>query len=369
MATPTRTHTTGHPDLSRRSFLARTAGAVSVAAAGGGLAGILGRPPRARLGAGHEAPRPPLGRLHPRGRRRAQAPGARGGQGARVPRSRWSSSTPTTSRPGSPPRSSRAAAPTSSRCSGTGRNLYANGLVDVSDVAEPIGKAQGGYYDVFSSTAKVGGKWLAVPHGTGRQRGRVPALVARGDRPPGVPEDLGRVARGGQEAQGQGQAGGPGTRAQLRRPAHLRLSAPVGLRRRRGRPVGQEGRHQQQGGRRLGEVPAGVLEGRVRRGRPRLGRHEQQPGVPRGRDLGHAQRRQHLHRRQAPEGQDQDRQGGAALPGHRARGAAARRAGRPVRALRRVPALDHEVLEEPGAGQELPASGCTRTRTTASGSR
>src|SRR5262245_34195874 len=28
-------------------------------------------------------------------------------------------------------------------------HLYANGLIDVSDVAEPIGKAQGGYYDVF----------------------------------------------------------------------------------------------------------------------------------------------------------------------------------------------------------------------------
>ncbi len=45
--------------------------------------------------------------------------------------------------------------------------LYANGLVDVSDVAEPIGKAQGGYYEVFNSTAKVHGRWLAVPHGTG----------------------------------------------------------------------------------------------------------------------------------------------------------------------------------------------------------
>ena len=45
--------------------------------------------------------------------------------------------------------------------------LYQNALVDVSDVAEPIGKAQGGYYDVFTATAKVGGKWLAVPHGTG----------------------------------------------------------------------------------------------------------------------------------------------------------------------------------------------------------
>src|SRR5258707_12287700 len=36
--------------------------------------------------------------------------------------------------------------------------LYANGLLDVSDVAEPIGKAQGGDYDVFNSTAKVGGR-------------------------------------------------------------------------------------------------------------------------------------------------------------------------------------------------------------------
>jgi len=45
--------------------------------------------------------------------------------------------------------------------------LYQNALVDVSDVAEPIGKVQGGYYDVFTSTARVGGKWLAVPHGTG----------------------------------------------------------------------------------------------------------------------------------------------------------------------------------------------------------
>jgi multiple sugar transport system substrate-binding protein len=46
-------------------------------------------------------------------------------------------------------------------------HLYQKGLVDVSDITEPIGKAQGGYYDVFSSTSKVGNKWLAVPHGTG----------------------------------------------------------------------------------------------------------------------------------------------------------------------------------------------------------
>ncbi|HBH04811.1 MAG: sugar ABC transporter substrate-binding protein [Candidatus Rokubacteria bacterium RBG_16_73_20] len=44
-------------------------------------------------------------------------------------------------------------------------HLYANALVDVSDVAEPIGKSQKGFYPVFSATARVGGKWLGVPHG------------------------------------------------------------------------------------------------------------------------------------------------------------------------------------------------------------
>ena len=46
-------------------------------------------------------------------------------------------------------------------------HLYATALADVSDVAEPIGKGQSGFYDVFTASAKVGGKWLAVPHGVG----------------------------------------------------------------------------------------------------------------------------------------------------------------------------------------------------------
>src|SRR5262245_38538868 len=33
-------------------------------------------------------------------------------------------------------------------------HLYASALVDVSDIAEPIGKSQGGFYDIFSSSAK-----------------------------------------------------------------------------------------------------------------------------------------------------------------------------------------------------------------------
>jgi len=46
-------------------------------------------------------------------------------------------------------------------------HLYSNALVDVSDVAEPIGAAQGGFYDFFGATARVGGRWLAMPHGVG----------------------------------------------------------------------------------------------------------------------------------------------------------------------------------------------------------
>ena len=45
--------------------------------------------------------------------------------------------------------------------------LYANGCADVTDVVEPIGQSQGGFYEVFEASGRVGGRWLAVPHGVG----------------------------------------------------------------------------------------------------------------------------------------------------------------------------------------------------------
>ena len=42
--------------------------------------------------------------------------------------------------------------------------LYQNALVDVSDVAEAVGKAQGGFYGVYKPSFQTGGKWLGVPH-------------------------------------------------------------------------------------------------------------------------------------------------------------------------------------------------------------
>jgi len=42
--------------------------------------------------------------------------------------------------------------------------LYAESVADVSDVAEEIGKAQGGYYETSKAIAYDGKKWLAVPN-------------------------------------------------------------------------------------------------------------------------------------------------------------------------------------------------------------
>jgi multiple sugar transport system substrate-binding protein len=41
--------------------------------------------------------------------------------------------------------------------------LYADSVVDVSEVAEEIGKAQGGYYETSRAVANDGSKWIAVP--------------------------------------------------------------------------------------------------------------------------------------------------------------------------------------------------------------
>jgi multiple sugar transport system substrate-binding protein len=41
--------------------------------------------------------------------------------------------------------------------------LYAESVVDVSDVAEEIGGAQGGYWDLFKIVAHDGNRWLGVP--------------------------------------------------------------------------------------------------------------------------------------------------------------------------------------------------------------
>jgi multiple sugar transport system substrate-binding protein len=41
--------------------------------------------------------------------------------------------------------------------------LYADSVVDVSDIAEPVGKAQGGYFETAHAVANDGKKWIAMP--------------------------------------------------------------------------------------------------------------------------------------------------------------------------------------------------------------
>lgn len=42
-------------------------------------------------------------------------------------------------------------------------HLYSNSLVDLSDVAEAVGKEQAGYYGISEGNCKVDGKWVAMP--------------------------------------------------------------------------------------------------------------------------------------------------------------------------------------------------------------
>src|SRR5256714_9446189 len=42
--------------------------------------------------------------------------------------------------------------------------LFADKLMDVGDIAEDIGKKQGGWYDAAKEAGIVNGKWRAVPH-------------------------------------------------------------------------------------------------------------------------------------------------------------------------------------------------------------
>ncbi len=42
-------------------------------------------------------------------------------------------------------------------------HLYSASLVDVSDVAEEVGKDQNGYYTISKGNCQVNGKWLAMP--------------------------------------------------------------------------------------------------------------------------------------------------------------------------------------------------------------
>ena len=84
--------------------------------------------------------------------------------------------------------------------------LYAASVVDMSDVADALGKAEGGYYPLVNRTRNDGNMWFSMPWtivgGMIAYRKSWFEEVGVTD----VSRHLGEVSRGRQEAQGQGPA-------------------------------------------------------------------------------------------------------------------------------------------------------------------
>ena len=123
--------------------------------------------------------------------------------------------------------------------------LYATSLADVGDVAEDIGKAQGGYYDICKAVATYQGKWVGVPWAVG---GGLVAYRKSWFEEAGyaeIPGDLGRMARRRQEAEGQGPPDRPDPRPHLRRRARLLVPLSLVVGRQGGRGRRQDGRAEQ----------------------------------------------------------------------------------------------------------------------------
>ena len=175
-------------------------------------------------------------------------------------------------------------------------HLYANSVVDMSALAEEVGKREGGLYPYAQAICSDGKIVHGHAVGGDRRHDRLSQVVARRGRRDQVPRHLGDLSRGRQEAEGQGPAVRPDARPHLRRRAGLHLSLHVVVGRQGSRGRRQDRRHQHQGDGRIGQVHDRPVEGRHGRGRPCLGRHQQQPCLPVADHLGDAERRFDLHR-------------------------------------------------------------------------
>ena len=155
---------------------------------------------------------------------------------------------------------------------GTWPQLYADSVVDVSDVAEEIGKAQGGYYDTQRNIATVGGKWIGVPWavGGGLVTYRKSWLAASRRRE--IPGNLGRIPGDRQEAEGGWSSLWSDGRTHLRRRTGMVVSLSVVVGRQGGRGRRQDRRAEQQGDDRVGQIRCAVVERDDGRRRARLGR-------------------------------------------------------------------------------------------------
>ena len=175
--------------------------------------------------------------------------------------------------------------------------LYANSVVDLTDLAEDLGKREGGLYKYARSICSDGKMFMRMPWAV--IGGMIAYRKSWFDEVGATtfPKTWDELSRGRQEAEGQGPAGRPDARPHLRRCADLHLSATCGRgAARKSRPTAR--RWPSTPRRRIESVKFmhGLLEGRHGRGRPRLGRHQQQPRLPVADHLGDPERRLDLHR-------------------------------------------------------------------------
>ena len=204
-----------------------------------------------------------------------------------------------------------------------------------SDVAEELGKAGGGYYDVSRAD-----RARSAASGSACRSRPAAALIAyrkswleeAGYND--LPRDLGHLPRRRQEAEGQGAADRPDRGPHVRRRAGLVVSLPVVVRRQGGRGRRQDRRAEQQGNGRVDQVRRRPVEGDHGRRRARLGRHQQQPRLPVPDHQRHQQRRLDLHRSQEQARHLQDREGHADVRRTSGTPRIPKGAGRPVQLCR-----------------------------------
>jgi hypothetical protein len=210
--------------------------------------------------------------------------------------------------------------------------LYAASLADSSDVAEEIGKAQGGYYDVSRRVATVGDKWIGVPWTVG---GGLIAYRKSWFEEVGydeLPRDWDTFREAGKKLKAKGRPIGQTAGHTFGDAPGWWYPLPLVVGRQGGRGRRQDRRAEQQGDRRVDQVRGRAVEGDHGRRRDGLGRHQQQPRLPVADHQRHQQRRLDLHRSQEQARHLQDREGHADGAGHPARRIPAG-PGRPVQLL------------------------------------
>src|SRR2546428_3662814 len=84
--------------------------------------------------------------------------------------------------------------------------LYGSQLVDVSDLVTSLARSEGGFYDVWPSSAHVGGLWLAVPHSIIGNAVAYRRCAVKGGGGPRVPKNPDGAAEPVRPPQTKGQA-------------------------------------------------------------------------------------------------------------------------------------------------------------------